>query len=110
MSKTVCGVMHPDLNLRCTKKPDHYPKTKHGNQKPGAEVEWVSETAIEHLKRTLIGKTITITGVQPNEPNPLEVGDLGIVSYVDDGGTIWANWKSGRTLGVLPTDPYEVVS
>lgn len=106
--KQQCGVVHEESGLRCTKKADHYPNSKHGNMTPGREVEWVSETAIEKLKK-LVGKTVRVTGIIPNDPAPLEIGDEGIVAYVDDGGTVWPEWNSGRSLGLLPTDPYEVI-
>lgn len=45
--RSVCGVRHPETNVRCTKRPGHYPRTKHSNEKPGYPVEWVSETEPE---------------------------------------------------------------
>jgi len=45
--RNVCGVRYPVTGVRCTKRPGHYPRTKHANEKPGSPVEWVSETEPE---------------------------------------------------------------
>lgn len=31
---------------------------------------------------------------------PLEPGDRGPVTLIDDGGTVWVEWESGRSLGL----------
>ncbi len=62
------------------------------------------------LKR---GDRVRITGVMPNDPAPLEVGEEGTVITVMNQATtleqIHVDWDSGRTLLLLPADPFEVV-
>jgi len=38
-------------------------------------------------------------------------GDVGIVSHVDDAGTVFVNWDNGSGLGLIPgIDSFEVIS
>lgn len=41
----------------------------------------------------------------------LKAGDEGVVSFVDDTGTIFVNWDSGSHLGLNPEfgDRYEIL-
>lgn len=55
------------------------------------------------------GDRVRVTGILPDDPAPLGIGDVGTVVLVDDGGTVHVHWDSGRTLGLLPTDPFEIV-
>lgn len=57
------------------------------------------------------GDCVQITGVMPNEPEPLPVGALGIVVRVlDSGRQADVRWDSGRTLLLLlGVDPYRIV-
>ena len=44
------------------------------------------------------------------DPQPIEPGTLGTVTYVDDIGTIHCDWDNGRTLGLVPSeDAFEVI-
>lgn len=49
-----------------------------------------------------------------DDPAPIQVGALGTVDHVDDGGTVHVHWDDGRVLGALvggeqPCDALEVV-
>ena len=39
--------------------------------------------------------------VKCDDPNPIAPGDKGPVVDIDDQGTIFVKWESGRRLGVL---------
>jgi hypothetical protein len=59
------------------------------------------------------GDRIRVTGILPNDPSPLKVGEMGTVVRVTPDavhyrGTIDVAWDSGRTLSLLLDDPYEV--
>ena len=32
---------------------------------------------------------------------PIEAGDTGTVDFIDDAGTLFVKWDSGRSLGVI---------
>ena len=40
MPHNVCGDIEPKSGVRCTKKPGHFPRTQHSNEKPGHSVWW----------------------------------------------------------------------
>ncbi len=45
------------------------------------------------------------------DPQPIEVGSVGEVDYVDDGGNIHMNWENGRTLSLIEeADSFEIIS
>lgn len=61
-----------------------------------------------------IGDRVRVTGVLPNDPAPIPVGDEGEVTWVSESahglhGQIGVEWDSGRTLMLLEDDPWEVV-
>lgn len=44
------------------------------------------------------------------DPNPLSPGDIGVVDFIDDYGTVWCTWESGRDLGLVwDIDKYEIL-
>lgn len=55
------------------------------------------------------GTRIEVTGVMPDDPDPMQVGATGTVTG-GNGGQIRVRWDNGRSLILLPTDPYRVVS
>jgi hypothetical protein len=59
-----------------------------------------------------VGDRVRVTGILPDDPDPLEVGDVGTVLMVTEGtyAQIIVDWDSGRRLALLPTDPYEFLS
>jgi hypothetical protein len=65
--------------------------------------------------RTLkAGDRVEVTGVMPNDPDPLPIGSRGTVRNVFDPGSRWEQvdvvWDNGRTLMLLGgVDPYELV-
>lgn len=60
-----------------------------------------------------VGDRVKVTGVLPDDPSPLEVGDEGTVTWLGPGmgiTQIGVCWDSGRTLMLLATDPFTIVS
>jgi hypothetical protein len=57
------------------------------------------------------GQRVRVTGVQPDDPDPLLVGEEGTV--LEDGpnkfGQITVRWDSGRSLMLLAHDPFEIL-
>jgi hypothetical protein len=62
-----------------------------------------------------VGDRVRITGILPDDPAPLEIGDEGTVDWVNE----WTDpitrqfgvrWDSGRRLGLVDGDPYVVVT
>jgi hypothetical protein len=57
--------------------------------------------AIAQYEKNMIGKRIRLQ--YTNDPyTNLKPGDEGVVSFIDDFGTISVNWDSGSTLGLNP--------
>lgn len=62
-----------------------------------------------------VGDRVKMTGVMRDDPDPIKVGDEGTVDYVFDGGgspslaQISVKWDSGRSLMLLPQDPFTVI-
>lgn len=55
-----------------------------------------------------IGHRVRVTGIQPNDPDPMPVGSEGTV-VGGNGEQIWVRWDNGRSLILLTDDPYEVL-
>lgn len=69
------------------------------------------EEKIEQLKSLYPKGTLIRLTAEMNDPQPIEVGDEGEVSRIDDLGQIHINWKSGRRLALLPEeDSFEVIT
>ena len=47
------------------------------------------------------GSRVKLSGPMVNDPNPVPVGTLGTVDYVDDVGTVFVKWDSGQILGAI---------
>lgn len=64
-----------------------------------------------NLKRcNYIGKKIILIECKDPHTN-LKPGAIGIVSTIDDRGTIHVNWNDGSTLGLIPgIDKYHLVT
>jgi hypothetical protein len=58
------------------------------------------------------GDRVQITGVMPDDPDPLPVGTTGTVVRLFDSGTqADVDWDNGRTLLLLvDVDPYRVIA
>jgi len=48
-----------------------------------------------------IGKKVRLISTTDPYTN-LRHGDTGIVSFVDDGGTVFVDWDNGSGLGLIP--------
>lgn len=58
------------------------------------------------------GDRVRMTGLMPDDPCPIPVGEEGeVVALVgtEQFPQIDVKWDSGRTLFLLPTDPFEVI-
>lgn len=59
------------------------------------------------------GDRVKITGAMPNEPDPIPVGTVGVVTDVLNAGTRFeqyvVDWDTGRSLMLVPDDPFDVV-
>lgn len=59
------------------------------------------------------GDRVRITGVQPEDPNPMPIGAEGtVIEAHEDTGQTLVDWdpKVGRSLILLTTDPFKVIS
>jgi len=57
---------------------------------------------------------VRIAGTMANDPDPLPIGAEGTVDWVNTWTSplseqIGAAWDNGRSLLLLPTDPFEVI-
>jgi hypothetical protein len=59
--------------------------------------------------KELVGLRVRMTGPMFNDPDPIPVGSEGTIAFVDDGDTFHVDWDNGRTLGLLPSDPYSLI-
>lgn len=58
-----------------------------------------------------VGDRVRVTGVLPKDPDPIPVGEEGVVTKVRNsslGAQIEVDWDSGRKLMLLDTDPFIV--
>ena len=66
------------------------------------------------MARAKVGDRVRMTGVMRDDPQPIEVGAEGTVTYVNDGGPhgfiqYSVAWDNGRTLMLLKDDPFTVI-
>jgi hypothetical protein len=50
---------------------------------------------------SLIGRRIELIDCT-DEFTPMRPGSQGIISYIDDIGTVFVNWDNGSALGLIP--------
>jgi len=66
------------------------------------------------MTESLTGARVRITGFLPEDPDPLPLGTEGTVTSVNNPGTDWeqivVKWDNGRSLFLLPGDPFQVVT
>ena len=60
-----------------------------------------------------VGDRVRVTGIM-NDPDPLTVGEEGTVNWMGAWTSeltkqIGVKWDSGRTLGLLENDPFEIL-
>ncbi|WP_433206731.1 DUF4314 domain-containing protein [Nocardia sp. CA-107356] len=55
------------------------------------------------------GDRVRITGIMPNDPDPLAVGATGTVTKVRD-SQIDVDWDNGRRLILLDDDPFAILT
>lgn len=60
-----------------------------------------------------VGDRVRMTGLMPDEPNPIAIGEMGTVTGLNmlssEPHQIFVRWDSGRSLILLSIDPFEVV-
>ena len=65
---------------------------------------------VEERKRRYVGKRVRfVCHGDGFEPHPLTPGEQGSCTGVDDLGTLFVKWDSGRRLGILVEDAVEIV-
>jgi len=58
-----------------------------------------------------VGDRVEMTGLMANDPDPIPVGTTGTVtSVLESSGQIIVKWDIARSLILLETDPYMVIS
>ncbi|MCX4094525.1 DUF4314 domain-containing protein [Nocardia sp. alder85J] len=59
------------------------------------------------------GDRVRMTGVMPGDPDPLDIGETGTVTGINELAyertQIFVNWDSGRGLILLEDDPFEIL-
>lgn len=64
-------------------------------------------------KRPSMGDRVRVTGLLPGDPDPLEIGLEGTVDWLTPENAyfqqIGVAWDNGRTLNLLPNDPFVVL-
>ena len=60
-----------------------------------------------------VGARVRMTGLMPNDPDPIPVGTEGTVEslyeFSDGSAQISVAWENGRTLMLLSDDPFAVL-
>jgi len=66
-------------------------------------------TDFRELSKELKGKRIRCIEMK-NDPDPIESGSEGTVTYVDDAGNIHIVWDNHRTLALIHgVDKYQII-
>jgi len=67
----------------------------------------IKETMTESFY--LLGKRIQLVYTN-DEYTKLVPGDLGIVNFIDDTGTVFVSWDNGSRLGLIPgVDQWKII-
>lgn len=61
-------------------------------------------------KCSLVGSKIQL--ISTDDPyTKLKPGDIGIITHIDDNGTVFADWENGSALGLIPNiDNFKILS
>ena len=75
--------------------------------------DWINnpkgKQEIAERREKYLGKRVRFISFGAPDPDPLEPGDTGLVTDVDDIGTLGVNWDSGRRLGICIDDKVELI-
>lgn len=64
---------------------------------------------MKQVYEKFVGKRIRLISTN-DEYTSLKPGDLGTINFIDDTGTIFAQWDNGSNLGLLPDiDRFEIL-
>lgn len=71
----------------------------------------ISKEMLESQRARLIGKRIRLVFTN-DEYTDLRAGDEGTVTFIDDTGTVFADWDNGSGLGLIERygDRFEVLT
>lgn len=70
----------------------------------------ISDEAVKAMKERFPAGTRIVLDRMGYDPDPIECGETGTVTGVDDIGTVHVDWDSGRRLGLIPGhDTFRVV-
>jgi len=64
------------------------------------------------MSRVQEGDRVRMTGTMRDDPQPMEVGAEGTITFVNEGpgfAQYGVKWDNGRTLMLLPDDPFIVI-
>jgi len=61
-------------------------------------------------KCSLVGSKVQL--ISTDDPyTKLKPGDIGIITHIDDNGTVFADWENGSALGLIPNiDNFNILS
>jgi hypothetical protein len=65
------------------------------------------------MARVKEGDRVRMTGIMRDDPYPMEVGAEGTINHVNEGpgfAQYGVTWDNGRSLMLLPEDPFIVIS
>jgi len=59
---------------------------------------------------SLVGSKVQL--ISTDDPyTKLKPGDIGIITHIDDNGTVFADWENGSALGLIPDiDKFKILS
>ena len=59
---------------------------------------------------SLVGSKVQL--ISTDDPyTKLKPGDIGIITHIDDNGTVSADWENGSALGLIPNiDNFNILS
>lgn len=71
----------------------------------------ISKEMLDRQRERLIGKRIRLVFTN-DEYTDLRAGDEGTVTFIDDTGTVFADWDNGSGLGLIEQygDRFEVLT
>jgi hypothetical protein len=59
---------------------------------------------------SLVGSKVQL--ISTDDPyTDLNPGDIGVITHIDDNGTVFADWENGSSLGLIPNiDNFKILS
>lgn len=70
----------------------------------------MTDRKLEMSRLPVPGDRVRLTGVMPEDPDPLPIGTTGSVTAINpDTHQIIVTWDFPRSLILLTTDPFEII-